>query len=147
MANGHIIFNVEYRRCQFPYYFLGNKNEALPRRFFLRHLGKQLLQKHLQRRITITCLPQTITSRVKEILGKTDPPNTRENSVSNNSSRLAQVRKRCFSCQKEKKTRLTRYSCHTYQKYLCLAHCAFIYPDGCNTSDATLEENPEEMQL
>lgn len=106
--------------------FLGNKNEALPRRFFLRRLGKQLLQKHLQRRTTITCLPQKITSRVKEILGKTDPPNTGENSVSNNSSRLAQVRKRCFSCQKEKKTRLTRYSCHTYQKYLSCTLCIHI---------------------
>nr|CAI5852320.1 unnamed protein product [Callosobruchus analis] len=102
-------------------YYHQNPDQQLPRRKFLSSLASRLAENHQRVRAIQSTIPKTITLRLKEILNisQPEPVHDRQN-----------MRGRCAYCDR-KKNRLTRYSCKTCGKFMCLEHASFICSE-CN---------------
>ena len=109
--------------------YIGNKNEQICRRFFLKQLGKDLIHEHLQRRAQIPSLHLALRLRIKELL-----PQEQETESTQGSVELL-GRQRCKPCLKIKTRRLTKYSCRSCGQYLCLQHCQFQCADCAQRDD------------
>lgn len=96
------------------------------RRDFLRNLAFKLVESHLRVRASLTCLPKTMISRIREIVRYEEPVQP----VNENTQRK---RGRCSYCD-SKKNRPTKYSCKKCGKYMCLEHCLCVCKE-CYSSD------------
>ncbi|GFY59457.1 uncharacterized protein TNIN_241941 [Trichonephila inaurata madagascariensis] len=112
--------------------YLEKENKIVSRREFLKCLGKELINDQLKHRAKISCLPQSISSRLHEILPKTEQLDDTE-MVMDNTCDLNISRKRCRPCAQEKRDRRSRFSCYMCGSYLCLQHCGFVCQNGCAT--------------
>ncbi|XP_068086415.1 piggyBac transposable element-derived protein 4 [Anabrus simplex] len=121
--------------------YLGNGNTEMPRRLFLRKLGRELVVDQLMKRALLPYFPRTMLERIREFL-----PHIRQPVVSNdNFSRYqCEKRKRCKPCLRNKKTRLTKYFCQTCGKYLCLQHCAFVCASACSARCFEIENKDDD---
>lgn len=99
-------------------YNLQNVDKNMTRRKFIHLLSSELAENHIRFRATLTCLPQTIRSRIKEILQI-------DNAVVPGPSN---ARGRCSYCDRIK-NRPTRFSCITCGKFMCLEHLTPICLD------------------
>lgn len=80
------------------------------RRTFLETMGMQLIEPHARRRAIATNIPRMITLRLREMFDIT--LNAQNNERSHG---------RCFYCD-SKKSRKTKYSCYSCNKFMCLEH-------------------------
>lgn len=117
---------------------IGNGNETKSRWYFLRKLGNELIKPHLQRRSTSnTGLPRELSTRLKEVVGQEEEKVQQPNDQNNE-----QKRKRCVPCQREKRTRLTKFQCSSCQRHLCLQLSSVVSLDNCGvpTKKSRLED-------
>lgn len=119
---------------------IGNRNETLKRRLFLRRLGRELINDQLVRRSLTPRLPRSISARLPEITSKKQQPSIPQD---NPHGTEEAGRKRCQPCWTRKTTRLTKYTCKSCRKHLCLQHCAFVCTDGCGTGVLENEEDSD----
>ncbi|GFU52923.1 hypothetical protein NPIL_363851 [Nephila pilipes] len=119
--------------------YMGNGNKAISRRKFLKCLGKELINDQLQRRAKTSCLPQSISIRLHEILPKTEQFDVKD-MIMNSSDNLNVTRKRCRPCLLEKRQRKSRFSCCMCGSCLCLQHCAFVCQNGCKINESIKED-------
>jgi hypothetical protein len=120
--------------------YVGNGNEVLRRRLFLRHVGRELTEDQLVKRSVLYNLPPTLSRRNIEILPQNRRPLSPIGDRANNAETNQGSRKRCEPCQSTSTRRLTKYSYKSCGQYLCLQHCDFFCHDGCGSSP--LSEEP-----
>lgn len=131
------LLNISGINCQIL--FFANGNEAIRRRAYLKQLGKKLIEEQLQKRAAISCLPISTAVRLKEIVPKQKCPEKQEVTYNNDNENTS--RKRCKLCQKQKKTRLTIYSCKKCGSNLRLQYCAFICSQECRSESNRKNED------
>lgn len=124
--------------------FLGNKNEYISRREYLKKLSLSLVSEQLKRRSLIESLPTELKNMLAKYKPTTlpaniDQPGTSENGGVRNQPetvRRGLKRKRCESCYKEsKQDARTTYVCEKCGTYICLkkhvrAVCKNCLDDG-----------------
>lgn len=96
-------------------YLQNNSTEEIFRREYLKRLSFSLTENHLQRRSNLKNLPPAIRERRAEVAGTTSE-------CPKGDLCDTDVRKRCYFCVKQSKT---RYFCEICKKFLCLKHCHF----------------------
>lgn len=97
---------------------VANNQTSLIRRMYLKQLAVELIDEHLKRRTMMKNLNPTIRQRRQEVTGIL-PEVPRANPETPN------VKKRCYLCKKDSKT---RYFCKICKKFICLSHAEFLCP-------------------
>lgn len=93
-------------------YACNNNVYDIQRRLYLRELALNLTKNHLVRRSMETNVPRSVRERRQEVAGTASVQNNQELPP-------AGIRKRCFFCKKDSKT---KYYCQKCKKFICLTH-------------------------
>ena len=99
-------------------YLSNNSNKEVIRRVYLKKLSAELAEDHQKRRSMQLNIAPSIRQRRQEVAG-TSVEHPRGDPV------LPTIRKRCYFCTKDTKT---RYFCKLCKRFLCLSHAEFLCP-------------------
>ncbi|KAG5878945.1 hypothetical protein JTB14_030921 [Gonioctena quinquepunctata] len=127
-------------------YSISNKSTDVVKRMIssISNTGRNVTMDNIiGRSISNTGLPHNISNRLKEIVS------TEENVQQPDNQNSDLKRKLCVPCQREKRTRLTKFQCSSYGKHLCLQNSNMICSDDCGepTKRRRLEDPDTDLQF